>query len=627
MKQVEIRELSAVQHLLALPGMYIGSMARTESNEMLLENGKFSRQSVKYVPALLKIINEAIDNSLDEAIKTNFKFGTKIRVSVSEDEVSIEDSGRGIPVIKSKESGEYMPVMAFCNVRAGSNFDKQNNEEAFSIGTHGIGIKATNVFSRWFKAETADGKNKLSLTCTNNLETQEFEVTKSNERYTNVYFKPDLERFGLTEIDEVHQNLIYQRILFLSYSYPKVKFYFNKKRVQIGTTKQFMSLFAENFELFSGDNWFIGVYPNDEEEFEYFSYVNGLHLKRGGSPVDLMSIELSYKIRDLLVKKYKTIKPGDVKNKLSLVIFFKDFPNMKFDSQTKETLANPFSDIKTYLGLTNEDFIDMSKKILKNTAIIEPIVEMFKLKEELKKRQALKNLSTRKRQVVSESYVPPIGNKKYLMLTEGFSATGSMLKVLGRKSIAFYSLRGKPLNTYNIPVSKMIKNQEFKDIIDILNLDLLDKNTDMDYEKVVILADNDGDGIHIRSLLLAFFYKYSPKMIEDGRICFMETPLIIASNAKDKPVKWFYSINEYNDALKTDSKLSSLKSKYYKGLGSFNKETLQEIISVEGSMDCLIRSFEKTENSGQSIKEWLSNREADSRKDFLRGREFNLSSI
>jgi DNA topoisomerase-2 len=327
------------------------------------------------------------------------------------------------------------------------------------------------------------------------------------------------------------------------------------------------------------------------------------------------------------MKKYKTIKPGDVKNKLSIVVFFKNFPSMQFDSQTKETLTNSVSDIKKFLNLSNDDFLDMTKKIMKNEAILEPIVEMFKLKEEFKKRQALKNLSSGKKRITSESYFPPIGDKKYLMLTEGFSATSSMWNILGRRDIAYYSLRGKPLNTFNVPTSKMIANKEFKDIIDVLNLNLLDKDTDMDYEKIIFLSDQDSDGVHIRSLLLTFFYKFTPKMIEDGRIFFMNTPLLIQFDKRDKPINWFFTIEEYNDFVEKNPNSSSLRTKYYKGLGSFNPLELSEIIKKVGSMENFFTQFTKTTNSEKSIKEWMSSGESNARKEFLTGRSFNLSSI
>ena len=626
MNQSLIKELTAVEHIRLLPQMYIGSMNAAESTEIILKENKFQKESISYVPALLKIINEALDNSIDEAIKTKFQFGNKIKISISDTDVTIEDNGRGIPVIQSKESGEYMPVMAFCNVRAGSNFDKVN-EGTSSIGTHGIGIKATNIFSTLFEAETSDGKNKLSLTCRDNMESIDFSIKECSSTYTKIHFRPDLSRFGLSSIDEAHSNMIYQRILFLSYSFPEIKFYFNNERVNIGNSKQFMSMFSDSFELFSEDNWFIGVYPNEEEDFSFFSYVNGLYLKRGGTHIDVISNELSYKIRDSLMKKYKTIKPGDVKNKLSIVVFFKNFPSMQFDSQTKETLTNSIFDIKKFLNLSNDDFLDMTKKIMKNEAILEPIVEMFKLKEEFKKRQALKNLSSGKKRITSESYFPPIGDKKYLMLTEGFSATSSMWNILGRRNIAYYSLRGKPLNTFNVPVSKMIANKEFKDIIDVLNLNLLDKETDMDYEKIIFLSDQDSDGIHIRSLLLTFFYKFTPKMIEDGRIFFMNTPLLIQFDKRDKPVNWFFTIEEYNDFVEKNPDSSSLRTKYYKGLGSFNPLELSEVIEKVGSMENFFTQFTKTVNSEKSIKEWMSSGESNARKECLTGRSFNLSSI
>jgi len=388
-----------------------------------------------------------------------------------------------------------------------------------------------------------------------------------------------------------------------------------------------MTLFSDKFELFEGPNWFVGVYPNEDEDFSFFSYVDGLYLKRGGTHIDIFAGEFSYKLREMLVKKYKTIKPGDIRNKLSLVVFMKEFPSMQFDSQTKETLTNPTSDVKKYLGLSSDDFLEMVKKLKKNEAIIEPIIEMFKLKEELKKRRDLKNLSNRKRKVVSDSYFTPIGKKKYLMLTEGFSATSSMLKILGRKNIAYYSLRGKPLNTYNVTTSKIIKNKEFKNIIDVLNLDLLDKNTDMDYEKVIMLTDSDSDGIHIRALLLAFFNRFAPKMIKDGRISMMETPLLIAFDKRSKPVQWFFNIDDYNKALQQDKKLQSLRTEYYKGLGTFNKSTLTSIIKSVGSMEDFFVQFTKTEFSEKSIKDWMSNEDSSSRKLFLKDRKFSLSSV
>jgi DNA gyrase/topoisomerase IV subunit B len=623
MTDQEIIQLSDRDHILQRSQMYLGSKDFVKTEDFLLEDGKIQKRPLSYVPGLIKIINEILDNSIDEAVRTEFKFANKIWVDIEDSKISVRDNGRGIPVKKSPGSDEYMPVLAYCHARTGSNFSDTNRK---TIGTNGLGSVITNIFSKSFRAETSDGKNRLTLECRDNLSYKKVSVHKNSSKFTYVEFEPDLERFNLSEVDDTHKNIIYQRILFLSMAFPQIKFYYNKTRVNIPNSKSFMELFSDVFEIFNGENWFIGVFPNDQEDFSFFSYVNGLNLHRGGNHIDLISNDITYKLREILIKKYKTIKPGDIKNKLSVVVFFNDFPNMKFDSQTKETLTNSTSEIRDYLKLSSEDMEKMAKKISKNEALIEPIVELFKLKEEFKKRQELKKLSkSKKKRIVSDSYYPPVGKNRYLFLTEGQSATGSISRVLGRKDIAYYSLRGKPLNTYNVKTQKLVKNREFKEIVEVLDMDLLDKNTDLNFEKVIILADQDSDGIHIRSLLLTFFNKFAPKALEEGRIGFMNTPLIIAFDKKMDPKYWFFSLNEYYNFSK--EKLKGLELKYYKGLGSFNKEDLQMVIKKIGVMEDLFVSFKKTDACEHSLHQWMSSDSAADRKEFLFGREFNVSSI
>jgi DNA gyrase/topoisomerase IV subunit B len=622
MEKQKIIQLSDRNHCLIRPQMYIGNIGETESEEFIIRD-KIQKEKIKYVPGLLKIINEILDNSVDEAVRTNFKFANRIKIEVNEKSILVEDNGRGIPVEKDKNSDEFMPVLAYCHARSGSNFSDDNRK---TIGTNGLGAVLCNIFSKKFLVETSDGKNKLKLECYNNLSYKDFSIKKSSANFTKVYFEPDFPRFNLHEFNQIHQDLVYQRILFLSISFPKISFYFNGKKVAINSSKSFLSLFSDSFEILSGPSWFIGVFPNTEEDFSFISFVNGLNLKRGGTHVDLISNEISYKLRDLLSKKYKTIKPGDIKNKISLVVFFNDFPNMKFDSQTKETLTNSVKEIKQYLELGNEDFLNFSKKIIKNTEIIEPILEFFKLKEEYKKRKELKRISDNKnKRVVDDSYFPPVGDNNYLFLTEGFSASSSISRILGRQGLGYYSLKGKPLNSHSAKVQKIIANKELKTIIDILGLDLLDKNTDMNFKKVIFLSDQDTDGIHIRSLLLTFFYRFTPGLIEKGRIGFMNTPLIVAFGKKDLPVYWFFSLDEYHNF--DQSKLKDLEIKYFKGLGSFNKNDLQSIIYKTGKMEDLFVSFQKEIDSSVYIDKWMSNEGVQGRKESLIGKSFNISSV
>lgn len=619
MKEQKIIQLSERDHILLRPSLWVGSVSKTKSEEIILEDNKFKKKEIAYVPGLIKIINEIIDNSVDEAVRTDYQYADRIKVEVDEKSVSVYDNGRGIPVKKDTASGEYMPVLAFCNARAGSNFE--NDEERITAGLNGVGSTLTNIYSNLFNMETSDGSNRLSLICKNNLEERKVSVRKNSRKLTHIYFEPDLSRFDLKKIDQDHIEILKQRILFLSVAHPKIKFYLNKKRISFSNEKDFMSYFSESFEILKGENWFIGVYPNTEDEFSHFSYINGLFMKKGGAHIDLIANTIGYRSKEILKKKYKEIKPADIKNKISIVVFFNGFKNMKFDSQTKETLTNSPSDIKNYLDLSTDDWEKFVRKLLSNKEINENIVEFFKMKEEIKKRKKLKDLSNnKKKRVQSDSYFPPIGKKKYLFITEGASATGGVSKVLGRKEIAYYSLRGKPLNVLDCKISRIVKNKEIKDLIEILDLDLTNPNTTMSFDKVIFLSDQDSDGIHIRSLLLTFFHKFAPRIFKEGKVCFMNTPLIIAYK-NNKVSKWFLTFKEYNE-WKKDKK--GYDFRYYKGLGSFNKEDLNAVIKKSGSMEDFFVSFNFNEDSKKSIEKWFSGKKAEERKEELRDRKFNL---
>lgn len=619
MKDQTIVSLSDIQHVLQRPSLYIGAVDKAESEEFVLEDGKLQKKEISYVPALVKIINEILDNSIDEAVRTDFQFANKIKVGVTETSVSIEDNGRGIPVKKIDGTDHYMPVAAFCQARTGSNFE--DDKDRSTIGMNGVGSFATNVFSNVFEVDTADGENKLSLRCSDNLKSEEFNIRKNSQRFTKVYFEPDFSRFETDRLDKSHIDVLYQRILFLSISYPNIKFYFNGERVNIPSEKAFLSMFSDTFEILSGDDWFVGVFPNEEDDFSYFTYVNGLYIKSGGNHINLISNEIVSRVRDKLTKKYKTLKPGDVRNKLSLVVFFQNFKNMKFNSQTKETLTNSTSEIRDYMNISSDDWDAFGKKILRNAALIEPIVEMFRIKEEYKKRQELKRLSSGKKRIQNDKYFPSIGDKKYLVLAEGDSAVAGISPVLGRQGIGYFALRGKPLNTFDTKIMKMVANKEIQALVDILNLDLTDPETDMDFEKVVFASDQDADGIHIRSLLLTFFCRFTPKMVRDGRIVFMQTPLVVGKKKGDVK-EWFFNFSEYQE--KADPKLTW---QYMKGLGTWEKKDLQEIIKRSGGLEELLVSFKLTDDSEESLSSWMKSTRADDRKQNLYGKQFNISKV
>lgn len=395
--------------------MYIGASNVVEVEDYCLVNDKIQRTSVKCVPGLLKIINEIIDNSVDIAIKTNFEGCNSVSVKITDDTVVVEDNGPGIPVSKNPE-GEYIPFVCWGYAMSGSNFD--NDENRTHLGMNGVGSYCTNVWSTEFTGISDDSKNRYTVKFKNNALDYKETVSNSVSKGVTVKFKPDLKRFGIEKIDQTHKDLIYQRLLNLSISFPLIQFKFNNKAIKTKNFKSYVSSFADegSFEVFQGDNFSFAVIPSPSDEFQQFSYLNGLNIKDGGTHIDVIANNIVSLLRDSLSKKYKTIKPADIKNKLMIVGVFKNFANPKFNSQTKEKLTNSVSEVNQYFG--DIDYQSLSKKILKNSNIISPIIEVFKIKEELKNRQELKTLNKAKK-IKDDHYLPALKESKYIFIVEG----------------------------------------------------------------------------------------------------------------------------------------------------------------------------------------------------------------
>ena len=485
------------------PQMWIGSMDPITRSMFTVNDEYIEYKDITFIPAFRKICDEILDNALDALIQHRNSNGN-IKVKMDDDHVYIEDDGPGIPVVKKqlseselkslpkeeseKLSNSYIPEIAWTRLFSGSNFQDSDNKT--TIGAHGLGSKCTSIFSTKFIGKTDDGKKQCIVKATNGLEKSTCKVDKSSGKTgTIVEFWPELPIFKISKIEQVYHDLMYQRLFCLAITFPNIKFSFNGKRINVND-KKFLKMFSEDIEFATFKNGFIGIYPNINDEFNFFTYVNGMHMSRGGSHIDYIINQITNPIREKLCKKYKTLKPADIKNKFTAVVFMRNFANPKFDSQTKETLTNLPSDISAYF--TNEvNFQDLAKKILKNNAIINPIIETFKIKEELKARQELK--SVKKVKVKSDKYMSPIGSQCNLFLCEGASAQSSLCSCLGREGNGFYALRGLPINTLDNSIQKIAANQEFKDVMNLLGLDITKDNINQNmlFERVVIATDAD----------------------------------------------------------------------------------------------------------------------------------------
>ena len=609
----EIVTLEYRQHVLSRSGMYIGSTKPAEVDCWILnDEDKLEYKPIVIVEGLKKIVYEILDNSIDEGLKTDWEYSTKININIDKTTCTIEDNGRGFPVKKTPD-GEWMPVVALCKGMTGSNFN--DDEQRKSLGQNGTGSKCTVIFSKKFECITCDGNKKLKIVCEDNLTKEKHtELTPTSKTGTKITFTPDFEKFGVKEFDDTLIALIKTRLKFLAWFFPKCTFTLNGEKITI-KAKELSAMFPQPVVSLNTDKAYIAVYPSDEPFI--LTYLDGLALK-GGSHIDYISNIIISGIREKIIKKYKNIKPSDIRNRISFVVFLKDLPNSTFTSQTKEVLANSPGEIGAFLRENEIDLGLFTSKIIKEKEIIENITDIFKAKEELAEKKALGKTAKVEKNYDSEKYFPPSGKsqKKYLMITEGFSAFSGISPILGRQGIGYYMLKGKPLNVHDLKPTKFMENKEINDLIKILGIDLRDPDTDMFYDKVVVLSDADSDGVAIAGLIITLFSKVAPKMLKEGRICRMETPLLIGLKG-DKVEEYYFDFPEKSKMKK------NLDYKYLKGLGSWTKSRLNQVIEKEGGMDNLIKPYELDKTAKDSIQNWFGS-DSEPRKVALRGREFHI---
>lgn len=616
-------------HVLNKTGMYLGSTVLTDTEEYMIHDNKFSKVQVKYVPAFIKMVNEIIDNSVD--ILKDYKSG-KIDVVMNpkDNQVKVSDNGQGIPIkeiVNLDGTHILIPRACWSIAKSGSNFNG-DDKDSDTIGTNGVGSFCTNVLSSKFVGITDDGVKKYYGTWINNCDPDnciEIISESTGKKGTSVYFEPDLEKLGIKDFDDSSSSVIRQRLINLSVTFPTIKFTFNGEIVQY-SQKEFMNLMGHHGNIFTDikGNYSYAVYPSISGDFETFSIVNGLNIKNG-THIDYLLKYITSEIKNKLPKKFEKISVGDIKNKLKIVFIGKAFPNIQFSGQTKETLGNSNKDIRSYLG---EDWKHLLLEIAKNKEIIEPITFLHaaKLDADARKEAASADKENKKATVLKIRHASR--QKIYLMLTEGDSALKGIIKALGRLLNGYLPLRGVVANPYTNTIQKIVKNTEYKDIMNILGLQFSKKNSclNMTYEYVVITTDADVDGSHIQGLLLGFFYKFVPDIFEHKKIMLLRTPIKVAKDKKENMVAAFITEQEYDDFIKIKSN-AKYDIEYKKGLGSLNPKEYEQFFRLRPFEECLVQ-IDYSEHDLQQMVKWLEDN-SDFRKDKIQARikDFDIDSI
>ena len=361
-------------------------------------------------------------------------------------------------------------------------------------------------------------------------------------------------------------------------AFPEIAFSFNKKRIKVNDLKKYAGLFSEKCVIERSDNVSFFFAPS-EDGFRSNSFVNGVNTRQGGTYVDFIVNGVIDELVTLIKRRHKIeVAKSTIKGGITFVLFARNFTNPKFDSQTKERLTNPMGNVKEHYESSGvKDILSIAKKVFASPEIIDPIIEAQLAKKLAAEKRAATLAQKSLRKVKVAKHIAANSDDATLKIVEGDSAMGFLLKVRDPNKVGAYPLRGVIMNTWDMKPSDVLKNKELSELVAVLGLDITNPNSvdDMTYKNIATLTDADHDGIgHISPLLLAFFYKYWPRLFKEKRVKITRTPIMIST--KGKETKWFYT---YEEASEFKSKETGWKHRYIKGLGSLTEEEYDRIIN------------------------------------------------
>lgn len=595
------KKYELLEHILALPDTYIGSIEPQKINSYVFDetSKKMVMTELTYNPGLLKCFDEVIVNAIDHSMrlkaeeekgKENIKHVKNIKVTIDKTSgsISIYNDGNGVDIKKHSTYGDlWVPELIFGELLTSTNYDK--GEEKIWGGKNGYGSKLTNIFSKEFTIETVDHyTNKIyTQTFRNNMTERDKPVVKACSKvpYTQITFIPDYERFGIKNITDDIYKLFHRRVIDACATTNKeVSVSFNGEKILIKDFEKYCELFLDKKEQpliyeACGERWEIAASISKSGSFEYLSFVNGINTIKGGKHIEYITNMITKNLAELtLTKKKKVVKTQHIKD--NLILFVKALiVNPSFDSQSKETLTTPVAKFGSKCEISEKFYDKLYKSGIIDKAL--SITEFYD-KKKLVKTDGKK---------ISRIIVPKLddanlaGTKNSaectLILTEGDSAKTMAiagLSVIGRDRYGVFPLRGKILNVKDATMQKISDNNEITAIKKILGLEQNKKYKDISelrYGSIMIMTDQDHDGSHIKGLIFNIFQSMWHELYEiSGFLTSMLTPIIKATNSK-KDVIEFYNMSDYEKWSETDvAKNGGWKIKYYKGLGtSDDKET------------------------------------------------------
>jgi len=546
------------------------------------------------------LVYEIVDNSIDEAL---VGYCNEVSVVIEKGNViRVEDDGRGIPVDIHTDEGLSALELVMTRLHAGGKFDK--NSYKVSGGLHGVGVSVVNALSEWCEVFVHREGDIYSQKYTRGIPEQPVTIIGKSERHgTITRFKPDDEIF---ESLDFSFDILTNRLRELAFLNKGVQIRITDERLPHPKTKEFkfdggVKEFIQHMNKNKDPIHKEPIYFEAEREevdvevaMEYnegyneaiFSYVNNINTREGGTHMVGYKSALTRVMNDFfknskLTKKYEENLSGDdVREGLTAVISIK-VPNPQFEGQTKAKLGN--SEVKGIVESVVHEYLAMyfEENPAVITKILEKAVTAAKARDAARKAREL----TRRKSFLESTGLPgkladcaeKDPEKCEIYIVEGDSAGGSAKQGRDRQFQAILPLWGKMLNVEKTRVDKVMANDKLMPIISSLgtgagkDFDV----TKLRYHKVIIMADADVDGSHIRTLLLTFFFRYMTEMIERGHVFIAMPPLYKLSYGK--LTEYAYTDKDKAavlEKLKLSEEKISLQR--YKGLGEMNPEQLWE---------------------------------------------------
>src|SRR5882757_375803 len=594
-----IKSLDWREHIRLRPGMYIGKLGDGSAKD----------------DGIYVLVKEVIDNSIDEHM---MGYGKTIDVKITDQRVIVRDFGRGIPL------GKVIDCVS--KINTGGKYDSGAFQK--SVGLNGVGTKAVNALSNYFKVQAfRDGAKKLAE-FKNGVITNDPKQSKSDEKNgTLVEFEPDETMFKHYHfIPEYLDDLMWNYAFLnagLTINYNGRKFY--SKDGLLDLLKQKADAEENRYPIihFKGEDIEVALTHGNQYGEEYYSFVNGQNTTQGGTHLAAFREGMIRGVRDFYKKDYDA---ADIRASIIGAIAVR-VQEPVFESQTKTKLgsinmAPEGVSVKNFVG----DFVSkeleiylhknatvadaMLKRILQSERERKEIAGIKKLANERAKKANLHNRKLRDCRFHFDDEKGEKGKESVVFITEGDSASGSITKVRDVERQAVFSLRGKPLNCFGLTKKVVYENEEFNLLQHALNVE--DGIETLRYNNIIIATDADVDGMHIRLLLMTFFLQFFPDLVKNNHVFILETPLFRVRNKQE--TIYCYDETEKQAAMK---KLGSKPEiTRFKGLGEISPQEFARFIGPDMRVQPVMIM---PETHIQQLLEYFMGKNTPQRQDFIIG--------